>query len=334
MQEKNEMNGISSLEQAKQYAAANGYTLSPKDIENITRLQEAEQSRLAALQRERRPGMVERFNAAYPRFLRMLIGLGEILLTLSQTVIIAFGVPAVLVLLLIVEQQRVVHGIGLFEVDTALSAFAAWALVLLNLTLEFTIEYIEHQAQYQAARDMRFSLRIWGKNALYTLGWGDQWQEQPLSPAQRYRRLLRLVTFTILALALAGSMHAVIEKQVGAWHVAIIDILTDSSLSEIITWLGGLLFAAAAVLAAQGLSRYVAIRCVEIVSQMNSQPQAVAAESLDSVAVQYILAQVAAKQAKKVERKAATSDAPLALADIPEVQIYHPSTNGHHSATV
>lgn len=323
-------NGISGLEQAKHYAAVNGYTLSPKDIENITRLQEAEQSRLAALQRERRPGMVEQFNAAYPRFLKMLIGLGAVLLTLSQTLIIAFGVPLVLALVLIVEQQRVVHGIGLFEVDAALSAFAAWALVLLNLTLEFTIEYIEHQANYQVARDVRFSLRIWGRNALYTLGWGDQWTAQELSPAQRYRRLLRLVTFTILALALAGSMHTVIERQSGAWHVAIIAIVTDSSLSEIITWLGGLLFAAAAVLAAQGLSRYVAIRCVEIVAEMDKQPQTVAAESLDSVAVQYILAQVAAKQAKKAEKRAGIApDSPLALG-----MATYQNGNGHHSEMV
>lgn len=326
MQEQTEMNGISSLEDAKHFAAQSGYTITPRDIENITRLQEAEQDRLTTLQRERRSGFIERFNAHYPRFLRALIGLGEILLTLSQTLIIAFGVPLVLVLLLIVEQQRVVHGIGLFEIDAALSAFAAWALVLLNLTLEFTIEYIESRANYQPQRDTRFSLRTWGKNALYTLGLGDDWTPQELSPAQRYRRLLRLVTFTILALALAGSMHGVITAVSGPWHTALISIVTDSSLSEITTWLGGLLFAAAAVLAAQGLSRYVAIRCVEIVTEMDVQP--VQAESLDSVAVQYIMSQIAAKQAKKLERKAAASESPLA-----EVQIYHPSTNGHRSAT-
>ncbi len=217
---------------------------------------------------------IEKFNRWYPRFLESLHAVSDVLMMLAQTLIVAFGVPGVLALLLVVEHQRVMHGIQLFEADSGLASFFAAALVMLNLVLEFQIHYVEGKAGYEQSRATRWSLRTWAKNMVYMLGFGKNWQPVDLSPAQRYRALLRLVTFTILALALAGSMRATIEQQPGAWHQAIIAIVAESKLLDMATWAGGLLAALAAVLAAQGLSRYIALRCAEIALSMKEVREA------------------------------------------------------------
>jgi hypothetical protein len=183
--------GFTTLPEAEQYAASEGIRLTAADRESIRKSQEAELNRLKGLRSTERPSGMR-------RFLEFLMGVGDILMTLTQTVIISLGVPLVLVLLLLVEQQRVVHGIMLFEADPVLAAFASWALVILNLVLEFMIHYIEHQAKYTVAASSRFSLRVWLQNARYFLGIDPNWQSRPLSPAQRYKSILRLVTFTIL----------------------------------------------------------------------------------------------------------------------------------------
>jgi hypothetical protein len=214
----------------------------------------------------------------------------------------------VLILLLFVEQQRVVHGIMLFEADPILAAFASWALVILNLVLEFMIHYVEHQAQYTVAASSRFSLRVWLRNVRYFLGIDPNWQSRPLSPAQRYKSILRLVTFTILALALTGSMQGVIAGAEGSWYCGITSIVTESSLLLLMTWLGGLLFAAVAVLGAQSMSRAVAVRTVEVITRMNERLNTANddyTDALEAVGAQYVLAKVAASQTRQHERDAA-----------------------------
>ena len=282
---------ITTLEQAEQYAAAQGIAITPGERAKIAQIQAAERERLEATKPAGQRTFADRWNAFYPRFLEMIVSAGETVLTFAQTVITALGVPVVLVLLLVVEHHRVVEGILLFDANTTFAGFAAAALVLLNLVLEFQVHYVEHKAGYQEERSHRWSLRIWAQNMGYRLGLGETWTAQELSPAARYKRLLRLVTFTILALALVGSMRSVIAQTPGTWYEALVNIVTESSLLLMMTWAGGLLFAAAAVLSAQGLSRYVAIRCVEILANMHQaaeievDPHAAAVDQAGATAV-------------------------------------------------
>lgn len=316
------------LHDVEQFAARNGIILTPADRVKVALVQKAERERLQSLEiGAKSRTWADRWNELYPRVLQGILSAGETLLTLSQTIIVALGIPLVLVLLLVVEHQRVVHGIALFERDAALASFAAAALVLLNLVLEFQVHYVEHRAGYEQERARRWSLRIWARNMAYRLGIGDNWQEQALSPAERYRRLLGLVTFSILALALAGSMRSVIEQTPGAWYEALLSIVRDSDLITILTWTGGLLFAAAAVLSAQGLSRYVAIRCVEIVSVMH-QRQATVIDpymgDVEKAGAAVALALVSEKLARK-QSKEVKSESPLEMIQTP---IYR-NGNGH-----
>ena len=328
-----EMN-ITTLEQAEAYAASIGIALSPSDRNKIAAVQRSERERLQQLfPDDSQHSFADRWNNFYPKLLETIIGIGETVLTFAQTVIVALGVPLVLVLLLIVEHQRVVHGIALFEADSSLASFAALALVLLNLVLEFQVHYVEHRAGYEQARAARWSLRLWARNMAYRLGMGENWTAQQLSPAERYRRLLSLVTFSILALALAGSMRSVIEATPGAWYEALIAIVRESDLLTMLTWLGGLLFAAAAVLSAQGLSRYVAIRCVEIVTSMKARGAAQSdpyADEISRAGAMAALAIINDRQAKKAPKAAPAVAPAIEVAPSPFLATRNGNGNGKH----
>lgn len=298
------MMNMKTLQDVEQYAAEQGIVLTTNERDEIARIQQSERQRLAQSSSSETT-LADRFNAFYPRLLAFLAHMGDTILTFTQAVIVSLGVPIVLVLLLAVEHQRVLHGIMLFETEYALANFAAFALVLLNLVLEFQVHYIEHQAGYEQDTSSRWSLRLWLRNMSYRIGLSKDWQPIAQSPAQRYHALLRLVTFSILALALVGSMRDVIARQSGTWHEALIHILLNSSLIDMMTWLGGLLFAMAAVLSAQGLSRYVALRCVEILATSPSASDA-QYHAIEQAGAMAALAIVNAKLEKKRKKEDAS----------------------------
>ncbi|MCA9914730.1 MAG: hypothetical protein KC496_15360, partial [Anaerolineae bacterium] len=269
-----QIDSISTVEDVEKLAAEHGISLKKSDYNIAQGVRETYMQRLQESETDEEivsEAWLDRFMRWYPKMLDAIASAGNILMTLSQSVIANLGVPIVLVALLIVEQQRVLHGMQLFETEESLAHFGAWALVISNLLLEIVAHHVEYTHMYEPERRRRWSLRIWANNMRYRLGWGEAWAEQELSPAQWAHTLLGLVTFTILALALAGSMKTVIQGINGAWYTALTTIIVSSSLLEMMTWLGGLLFAAAAVLIAQGLSRYVAHRTVEIRAAMNQQ---------------------------------------------------------------
>lgn len=309
---------MSELREAEVRASAAGVVITPADRARITAAQRAELERLVALEGHKGETLIDAFNRYYPRLLEFLHGAGEVLMTTAQTLIVAFGIPVTLLLLLIVEHQRVYHGIALFESDPSLAAFAAAALVLLNLVLEFQIHHVELKAGWNSSSAQRWSAALAMRDLAYRVGWGKDWQPRPQSPAARYRRLLGLVTFAIIALALAGSMRAQIEATSGNWVAAIASIVSQSSLSDMLTWTGSLLFTLAAVLAAQGLSRYVALRCAEIVNSMqsSSDPLERHAAHLDAVAARVVDAIVAEKLNKRTRPFGSTVPEPVGTESI------------------
>lgn len=317
---------MSQLQQAMEHAAAHGVKLTAADYAAMAAIQQAEQERARALDAGKRwdiAALVDAFNRYYPAFLRGLVGLSQVLITTSQTVIVSFGVPIVLVLLLIVEHSRVMHGILLFETSAALASFAAWSLVILNTTLEFVIHHIEQQAGYHAALAQRASLRLHWQSLTYWIGIRRDWQPIALSPAHRYKKLLKLVTFSILALALAGSMKGVIAEmstlETGAtvfWYKALWLIATQSTLAQMTTWAGGLLFALAAVAGAQNLTAYLANRVAEIIAQMEKVTAKADEKPGEAAAAQYIMAKVAERELKLSQKARATKVADEDTAEV------------------
>lgn len=322
---------FSTLADVERYAAQHGVLLDPKDRARIGAAQRAaaeEYQTLYPPQPAPLPTFADKFNAFYPRFLAFMLAAGETVLTFAQTALIAGGVPLVLVLLMIVEHHRVYEGILLFDASPAFASFAALAMVITNLVLEIVAHYVENRAGYHEGSAARWSMRIWAQNMSYRLGLSKDWTPIQLSPAARYKRLLRLVTFTILVLALVGSMRTVIETTSGRWYEALWSIVTESDLLRMGTWLSGLLFAAAAVLTAQGLTRYVSIKTVEIVDAMHARAEvAKVANDLPyqadidragaMAALAIVTAKIDAKNEKAAKKRPTDQDAPT------------PPTNGH-----
>src|SRR5687768_12328635 len=117
---------ITTREEAERFAAQHGIALTKTDLRRVAEL---EQSAIEQYNPTDNESLVEWFNRYYLKLLQAIEGSSEILFTLMRAVIVSFGVPIVLVLLLFVEQQRVAHGISLFEVNERLAQFGAWAMV-------------------------------------------------------------------------------------------------------------------------------------------------------------------------------------------------------------
>lgn len=328
-----DVNDFNSLQDVEQYAAEHGIRFTKGDYNKIRKAEEQAkinfQNQMEAELEASGNTLADKFQRGYPKLLNLITNAGNVVITLAQSVIVNLGVPSVLVLLLIVEQQRVYHGIELFEVNKSLAAFGAFSLVVLNLVLEFIAHHVEYTKGYEADGRKKWSLKIGMNNLRYRLGWGDEWKEQELSPAQWAHSLLRIVTFTILSLALVGSMKSVIQEQSGTWYEAMVAIAVQSSLIDMMTWIGGLLFAVAAVLSAQGLSRYVAIRTVEIRAEMSEQANDGLEDALDQASATAAYAVLIEKLNKKASKEVTVNFpvAPVAMSTNGN-GAYHQNGNG------
>lgn len=202
-------------------------------------------------------------------FTAFMHNLSGALMLFGQTMISAFFVIVILSLVLVVEIQRVAHGIALFEVSEQSAYLGAFVLVMMLLTLEFVIHYVETKQGYHQEQKKQFSLRLFARWMKYFIGASDDWSERLKSPAQAIKSYSRLLTITILALALGGSMADTISAVDGNWMQGMRAIALDSSLLEIVRWSGGLLFALALVIGAQRLTAYVAQRASETLAGSN-----------------------------------------------------------------
>lgn len=213
--------------------------------------------------------LAEAFILYYPKFLTLLVNLSDIVLTIVRTLIVTFGVPVVLVLVMQVEQPRIAHGIEMFDDNKWLAGLAATVLVVLNTILEFLVVYIEDKESYHHPRKRVFSLLVLYEGIMYWLG---QREPRDRSPAVQYEWVLSIVTYSILFLALMGSMKEEMKEYDGEqWGSALGDIITKSDLSSIMTWVSSLIFAFTLVYAVQALSRYVAVHTTSLIKEMHNK---------------------------------------------------------------
>lgn len=214
------------------------------------------------------------------QFTDWMHALSGALMVIGQTIISAFGVIVILVFVVIVEIQRVAHGVQLFEESGAYTGAAV--LVLLLLTLEFIVHYVETKENYQHEQQNAFSLRQFREWLKYFIGFGQHYIARPLSPAQRIKSYSQLLTLTILALALAGSMDTAISQVQGTWIEGLQAILFQSSLAEIVEWVAGVLFALTLVIGSQRITAYVAQRAAETLEQSDKSDKTISTPETDS----------------------------------------------------
>lgn len=206
----------------------------------------------------------ERFNKAYPNLLKAITSFSKIIFTFLKTSLTTIALPLALTLLIIVEVIRLEHGIILFENSQSIALFGAIAIVFLNLIIEFMIIYVERVNGFIKDDNYDGSLRILFSEILYKIGIGKNFKKRVASPAKQFKNMQVLVTFTIIILAFAGSMHEeILAEGDTVWHVALLNIFLYSNLNTIISWFSGLLFTFSAVLASQMIARYIAYEAFE-----------------------------------------------------------------------
>lgn len=220
------------------------------------------------------------FYTSYPALLEGIIALGDVVQALIQTVIVSFGVLIILAMLLVVEHHGVYDGLLWFMANQQQMAWlGAAALVLANLVIEFQIAYIEHGEGWKSPPRQQFSMRQVADRARYFLGRGgdSRWKVRLLSPAQRFIALRVSISVAIFVLALAGRMKFAITEasmdgdEVIAFSTGIDRLINQSSLADLVTWVGGTIFTLTALVAAQGITHYVAVRVIEIREDMKKR---------------------------------------------------------------
>lgn len=299
-----------TIAEAEEIAARYGITLTAQDYADMYAVMAERQHQIERQQvvtSKAAKGWVDRFNRFYPKFLEALLGIGDVLITAAHTILIAFGIPILLVALMTVEQQRVYFGAMLIDGREALAIGVSWVLVLANLVAELIIHWEEHRKDWKEPDRYDFSLRLFLQQIGYVLGLNTNWKPRKKSPAFWARVILRFITLTILMLAIAGSMRDAMSTTGGAtWYEAIAYIFTRSSLLQMVTWIGGLALAFTFVTAAQGFSQYVAKKVIEIVAIMSSnaadKPNAIL-ETVGITGAAFLMGRI--KEAQKQRRTAA-----------------------------
>src|SRR5437870_5314709 len=198
--------------------------------------------------------VTDNFNRYWPEFLKALLAVGAVFTSFVQTLVVSLVVPVILAVILFVEQQRITHGILLFEVNSGLAYLGAWAMVILNLSLEFAAEFTEQGSGYRQPIQYKASLRSWLSNLAYFVGiagWRKTWSRQEVSPAKRIRDTQMLVTVATMVLAIGGSMEKAISTTPGNWVTGIETIIQSSTLAQMFSWNGGFLFAIVLVVGVQ-----------------------------------------------------------------------------------
>jgi len=308
---------MATFQELEQAAARQGVVLTAKDRKQIGELQNAERARLDGIAKKA-VSRVDRFNQSYSKFLDVMLHVQDLVQAFARTLIVGFGMTAILIIALIVEQQRLVDGLGMFERREATAHFAAWFLVLLNASLEFVIHFEDTRRGWNEHAGSVWSLRIALNNLRYRLGLGSQWQTRDQPPSFWARQLLGLVTAGVLLLALFGSMKEQMALQAGrAWHEGLRAIVETSDLTLAVTWLSGFVFALVAVKGAQGTARYLARRTSEVITELQHEQHAQNDHSaaLDAVAAAYLENKLAAKEARQADRQAERTDIEVRYAE-------------------
>jgi hypothetical protein len=215
--------------------------------------------------------LIDRFNKNYPKILTFIDGFSGVTFSFLKTIITSIGLLIVLILLLVVEVNRVKFGVAYFEVVSTLAFFSAVVLVMANVLIEFQIHYIEAKGNYTKPAKSAFSLRLTFESLKYRLGIGEDWTPKSVSPADTFITVQKIVTITIMALAFAGSMRSDVLTYEGlAWYDAIGELFS-SDLNTVLTWFGGFLFTLSAVFSAQIIARYIAEQASSIETNIKKQ---------------------------------------------------------------
>lgn len=221
------------------------------------------------------------------KLLEGMITLGDILTVFMQTIIVSFGSLLLLGGLLWVEQNAVSHGVAMFEVNPQNAAIGALVLVIVNFSVKFWEVYADvstsdKRKRYIVRKQYAFSLRLFLSDLGYWLGLGKKWQKRELPASATFAYVRKIATAAIMVLAFFGRTHEAILKistsnniSIG-WQDGLKLWAEKSTLADLVVWIGAIVFTFAAVIAAQRVTQYTAVRVVEIRKNLSKHQQPIA----------------------------------------------------------
>ena len=199
----------------------------------------------------------------YPQLLDAIIKVSDAFLALVRNVLVSFGIPVVLLMIISVEIPRVAHGVGFLEPDERFAYLTAAVIVISNKVIEFLIVYEQTKAG-ELPEYYLFSVRR------MLIGLRDIIFKKRAAPAaHRYIVMSNFITATILLMALLGSMRvAIAELPDMVWYEALWDIVANSNLQRMLTWTSGTVLTAALVVIARGLAHYIAVDTTHVIDEL------------------------------------------------------------------
>lgn len=225
-----------------------------------------------------------KFDLSYIQVLDGIASVGNAVLMFIQTLFVAFGLPVVLLCVLVAEFLAVKTGLGF---DPGQSTIGAFALVMLNVLLEFQSVHIENKRNH-SAEVYAFSLRSLASGAWSAAGLGQlvvgkvkigvPYKKIKVSPAQRFRNLQTVVTLIIIGLSIFGRLEVLLAKVILGADSAAIPFMDgikalefQSTLLDLGHILGAALFTFGSVRGAQVVSNYIAIKVNEALADMRKR---------------------------------------------------------------
>lgn len=226
------------------------------------------------------------------KLLESMITFGDILTVFMQTIIVSFGSLLLLIGLLWVEQNAVSHGVMMFEPRLDYADMGALVLVLVNFSVKFwevhaDVSTADQRKRYTIRKQYAFSLKLFFGDLGYWLGLGRKWQRRELPASSTFAYVRKVATVSIMILAFFGRTHEAIQKistsTAGAigWQDGLRIWAEKSTLADLVVWIGAIIFTFAAVIAAQRVTQYTAVRVIEIKKSLSKhQSKSVAIRSI------------------------------------------------------
>lgn len=204
------------------------------------------QTKIAAIRSEAKAQALAarrgRIEKVYSSIRAMVQFVGQTVLLLVTLVISYLLLPVAVLGLGYAEYQRVAAGVQQFDPPRA-GLMSAVAVSTYLLLLFIQAQMLHAKPDYQQPV---WSLRITARRMRYWLGLG-QWQEQYKGTFELLRGAIGFLAGMIILLGTAGALHEEIAVYDGggAWHDALLEILTASDLPTFLNLVGGVMLTAA-----------------------------------------------------------------------------------------
>lgn len=295
-----EIEQSTSYEELQNLAAKSGIQVTPKQLEAVHQ-RYAETLKSITENEDSSRKWHERLNAAIPSMQSALTNLAAFLYVFIARFSSTVLVPITLIGIMFGEVWRVQHGLMIFEASPLIAWVLAIVFVLANTVIEFTIFDIEHRAGYQAPPQKLFSFRIVVNGLYYLLGIGEHWQAVTRSPAHHLHKMGVGLKWTILLLALFGSMGQMLSGLEGNIVENLDQLEAETSLYDLAAWILVFLTAVSLVGLTRALTAYLAQEAVYAVD--NSVVSVRYAEIQAEKEATYLLKSILIKKAQKLQEQ-------------------------------